>query len=98
MIQLWIALARSLAISLGGKIGTVVVQLADTVGLAIADKADVELTIGPWITWINAIIDAKRDLTPEEHAAVNALADAVNQNNISLANNGPPVAIPSPPA
>ncbi len=98
MIALWIAIAKSLAISYGGKIGNLIVQVADTAEAAIAAKLDIDATIGPWISWINGIILAKRDLTPEEDAAANAFADAVHANNQSLGTGGPGVAIPAPPA
>lgn len=98
MIQILLALISSLAGSVGGKVGALVTQLVDTIGTATLDEQAVVAFAGPWVTWMNAIIDAKRDSTPEEEAAVQALAAAVHANNQSLAAGGAAVPLPAPPA
>jgi hypothetical protein len=97
MIQILLALISSLAGSVGGKTGALVIQLVNTVGLGIAGAADFKAFAGPWIQWANKIVDAKRDPTPAESAAANALADAVHANNQSLGSGGAGVPLPSPP-
>jgi hypothetical protein len=92
------ALAKSLAGSLGGNIGSLLLQLIDSGETAWADKEAWSAWAGPWILWANAINDADRNPTPAEHAAARALADAVNANIESLGAGGPPVALPAPPA
>jgi len=97
---MWIilaALARSLAVSLGGKFGPLLTQLIDSGETAWTDKEAWAAWAGPWILWSNAINDAGRNPTAEEHAAAQALAAAVHANNQSLASGGLPVPLPSPP-
>lgn len=98
MIQVLLALISSLAQSKGGKIGELVTQVVNTIGLGITDKAEFDAFAMPWITWANGIVDANRDPTADEEAAANALADAVHANNQSLGTGGPGVALPAPPA
>ena len=98
MIQILLALIGSLAGSLGGHTGALVTQLVNTIGTVTLDKAEFDAFVGPWIRWANAIVDAGRDATPEEHAAANALADAVHANNQSLGSGGPALPLPAPPA
>ncbi len=98
MIQLLLALAASLAQSLGGKTGALITNLVNVIGTVTMDEADFAAFAGPWITWANAIVDANRDPTPAENAAALALADAVHANNQSLGTGGAGVPLPSPPA
>lgn len=98
MIQILLALISSLAGSVGGKTGALVIQLMNTIGLGIAGAAEFKAFAGPWITWANKIVDENRDPTEEEEAAANALADAVHANNASLGTGGPGVPLPSPPS
>jgi hypothetical protein len=97
MIQLLLALIGSLGISLGGKTGALVTELVSTIGTVALDEQALVAFAGPWVTWVNGIIDAGRDPTAEEEAAARALADAVHANNQSLAQGGSPVTLPSPP-
>ena len=97
MIQVLLALIASLAGSVGGQTGALVTQLVNTIGTVTLDNAAFDATIGPWIAWANGIVDANREPTPEEHAAANALADAIHANNQSLGSGGPPVPLPAPP-
>lgn len=98
MIQVILALLASLGTSIGGKAGALVIQLANTAGTIKLDRDEWEASVMPWIVWANAIADAKRDPTDDEHAAARALADAAHANLQSLAAGGPPVAIPAPPS
>lgn len=98
MIQLWIALITSLAGQIGGRTEAIVMQLVNAFGTITVDLADYNATVKPWFDWLNAIIDAGRDLTPAEDAALVALADAVHANNVSLANGGEAAPLPPPPA
>jgi len=97
VIQLYLSIIQALATSYGGKVGALVSQLVNTFSTLTLAKADVEAFAKPWIEWINAIILAKRDLTAEETAAVDALIDAVHANNQSLGTGGAGVPLPSPP-
>ena len=97
MIQLLLALVSSLASSFGGKAGALVGQLVGTIGTVTTDKAAFDAFAGPWISWLNGIIDANRDPTPEEEAAVRALAAAVHANNQALGSGGAAVTLPGPP-
>ena len=97
MIQVLLALLGSIGTSWGGPKGNLLVQLANTLGLAAADTAEFKAFAEPWIRWANGIVDADRDPTPEEEAAANALADAVHENNQSLGTGGQGVSLPSPP-
>jgi hypothetical protein len=98
VIQILLALIASLGQSVGGKTGTLVTQLVNIINTGYQDTAEWKAFAGPWIKWVNAIIDADRDPTEEEHAAAVALADTVRARNHSLAVNGPPVTLPAPPA
>lgn len=98
MIQILLALLGSVGTSWGGPKGSLLVQIANTLGLAVADTAEFKAFAGPWIVWANGIVDANRDPTADEEAAANALADAVHANNQSLGTGGPGVALPAPPA
>ena len=98
---MWIilaALARSLATSLGGKFGPLLEQLIDSGEEVWTDKEAWAAWAGPWVLYSNAINDAGRNPTDEEHEAFKALAAAVHANNQSLATGGPPVPLPSPPS
>lgn len=98
---MWIilaALAKSLAASLGGSYGSLLTQLIDTGETVWTDKEAWAAWAGPWILWCNAINDAGRDPTADEHAAAQAVAAAVHANNQSLAQGGQPVPLPSPPS
>lgn len=97
MWQILLALAKSLAGSLGGNVGALVLQLLNTADTAYQDKEAWAAWAGPWILWANAIVDAGRDPTPDEDAAAVAVATAVHQNNQSLGAGGPPVPLPAPP-
>lgn len=97
MIAILLAFIGSLGNSIGGNTGSLITQLVATIGTVAQDKADFDDFAGPWIQWANAIVDANRDPTPDEHAAARALADAVHANNQSLAQGGAPVPLPSPP-
>jgi hypothetical protein len=97
MISILLALISSLAGSVGGKTGGLVIQLANTIGTVALDATALAAFAGPWITWANGIVDAKRDPTPAENAAALALADAIHANNQSLGTGGPGVPLPSPP-
>ena len=92
------ALARSLAASLGGKFGPLLLQLIDTGETVYTDKEAWATWAGPWILWANAINDAYRNPTAEEDALAVQLATAVHANNQSLGSGGPPVPLPNPPA
>jgi hypothetical protein len=98
VIQIFLALIGSLAGSVGGKTGALVLQLVNTIGIVTLDAVELQAFAGPWITWANGIVDAKRDPTDEERAAANALADAIHANNQSLGTGGPGVPLPSPPS
>lgn len=97
MIQILLALIESLAGSIGGKTGALVGQLVNVIGTVTLDQQALAAFAGPWIAWANVIVDAKRNPTPAEDAAANALADAIHANNQSLATGGPGVPLPSPP-
>lgn len=98
MIAILLALLGSLATSYGGKTGGLIVQIVNSLGVLTVDKAAFDAFAGPWFVWLNAIVDANRDPTPEENAAAVALADAIHANNQSLGHGGQPVALPPPPA
>jgi len=97
MIQILLALIGSLGGSLGGNTGSLITQVVNTIGAVTIGKAEFDAFAGPWIVWLNTIVDAKRDPTPDESAAANALADAIHANNQSLGTGGPGVPLPSPP-
>lgn len=97
MLQVLLALIGSLGQSLGGRTGSLVTQLVNTIGTLALDRADVIAFAVPWVQWANAIVDANRDPTDAEEAAANAVADAVHANNQSLAAGGPGVPLPPPP-
>lgn len=98
MIELILALLGSLGQSIGGNTGNLIGQLVATIGTIKLDRDEWLASVGPWVTWANAIADAGRDPTPEEHAAARALATAAHENLQSLATGGPPVPIPAPPS
>lgn len=98
MIQILLALISSLAGSVGGKTGALVIQLANTIGTVTLDAEALKVFAGPWIAWANAIVDAGRDPTPGEHTAALALADAVRANNQSLGSGGVGMPLPLPPS
>jgi hypothetical protein len=81
VIQVFLALIGSLAASVGGQTGSLVIQLVNTIGTVTLDAAELKAFAGPWIEWANAIVAENRDPTAEERAAANALADAVHANN-----------------
>lgn len=97
-ITLLLAVFKSLGASLGGPTGALIDQIVTTGATVAADTAAFEATIVPWLAWANVIADAKRDPTPEEKAAANALADAAHANVQSLGAGGPPVPLPAPAA
>lgn len=96
-IQIILALLNSLGVSVGGKAGALIGQFVNTIGTVQLSVEEWQTQVLPWVAWANAIADANRDPTPEEHAAAQALATAAHENLQSLAAGGPPVAIPSPP-
>lgn len=98
MIQVLLALIASLGTSLGGNTGALVTQLVGTIGTVTMDEQALVAFAGPWVTWVNGIIDAKRDPTAAEETAAQALAAAVHANNQALAQGGTPVPLPAPPA
>lgn len=97
MIEILLAIFASLGQSIGGKTGALIGQLANAFSTVKMDLAQFEAEVVPWIRWANAIADAKRDPTPEEEAAANAVADAAHADLQSKASGGPGVAIPAPP-
>jgi hypothetical protein len=98
MIQILLALISSLAGSVGGKTGALVTQLVTTVGTVTLDAQALQSFAGPWVVWVNGIIDAGRDPTAAEEAAVRELAATVHANNQALARGQAAVPLPSPPA
>lgn len=97
MIQILLALIQSLAGTIGGTTGSLVTQLVNTIGSVTLNKQEWDAFAGPWIVWANAIVDANRNATPDEHAAAQALAAAVHADNQALAAGQPGVALPLPP-
>jgi hypothetical protein len=97
MIEIILALWGSLGNSIGGKAGALIGQLVGAFGTFKADRDAWIATVGPWITWSNAIVDAKRDPSAAEDAAANAVADAAHADLQSKAKGGPGVPIPPPP-
>lgn len=101
MITVLLALIASLGTSLGGQTGALINQLVGIIGTATNDVTDYTAFIVPWVQYVNAIVDAKRDPTQAEHDAIKGLADAIHSQNQALAS-GTPVdqlpALPLPPS
>lgn len=97
LITVLLALLGSVASSLGGSTGALITQLVNLAGSLQTDQAEVAAAIAPWITWANGIVDAGRNPTAEEKAAVAGLRDAAHAYVQAAAAGHPLPAIPAPP-